>query len=125
MIQDFNDDATLGDILVGLGFDLDEEDLFALGLFSFSPSAANVNVTFRGLPPVSAPTLNALANISPAAGGDDFGGGSAAEFASLEPAAGGRDGCWAAVGETGFDGTVNFSFGGEIDSAISDNACAQ
>lgn len=122
LIQDFNDDGTLGDILVGLGFDVSEEDLFALGLFSFSPAASNVNVTFRGLPPTTAPDIAALANIAPAAGDGDT---TAAELASLEPASGGNEGCWAAVGDTGFDGTVNFSFGGGIDSVIGDSACAQ
>lgn len=138
-ITDFIDDATLGQLVVGLTLDLDDEDLFALNLFSLQVPNPNVNVTFTGLPPVTldAASLNAIApaaganfsaadfaNIEPAAGGAPSSDGS--DLANIEPAAGGSDGCWASTstGDANFSsGPVNFSFGSGID-AINDEACA-
>jgi parallel beta-helix repeat protein len=121
-IVDFDDNVTLGQILVGLTPDLSEEDILALGLFSLSPDAGNVNVIFRGLPPVSTPSISALAALAPAAGD------SAEDLANLEPAAGGQEGCWASASAGGaggeFEGTVSFTFGGDIESAIGDSGCA-
>jgi hypothetical protein len=129
---DFDDNGTLGQILVGLGLNLSQEDVFALNLFSLSPDAGNVNVTFRGLPSVSALDIGQLASLEPAAGNsasdlaniEPAAGGTDDDLANIEPAAGGAEGCWASVAETGFNGTVNFSFGGEVESALSDEACA-
>ena len=118
-IIDFDDNTTLGQIIVGLGFGLNQEDIFALNLFSLSPDAANVNVTFNGLPRTSAFNPNELASLEPAAGGD-----SAEDLANLEPAAGGSEGCWASVQDASFDGTVNFSFGSEAANVLSESACA-
>jgi len=122
-IIDFDDNTTLGQIIVGLGFDLDEEDVFALNLFSLDPANANVNVTFLGLPPVTELGAAALAALAPEAGGESD-EENVEDLANIEPAAGGLDGCWASVNQSEFDGTVNFSFGGNINSAITDSECA-
>jgi len=116
-IIDFDDDTSLGQIIAGLTPDFSEEDVFALGLFSLSPDAVNVNVQFNGLPPVTQPSVAALAALSPDAG-------DASDFADIEPAAGGAEGCWASVDQTEFDGAVNFNFGGNIESALDDSLCA-
>jgi parallel beta-helix repeat protein len=122
-IVDFDDNTTLGQIIVGLDLNASEEDIFGLNLFSLQPENLNVSVTFRGLPPVTAPDIATLANLETAAGGD--GEQSAEDFANLEPAAGGEEGCWAAIGQGGdINGNMTFSFGGGIDDAISDSACA-
>jgi|GEM_PF-4822008 len=120
-IVDFDDNTTLGQILVGLTPDLSEEDIFALGLFSLSPDAGNVNVVFRGLPPVSAPSIAALVNLEPAAGE----GTSPEDLANLEPAAGATEGCWASAvtGAGNYDGNVSYQFGGDIQNAIADSSC--
>lgn len=118
---DFDDDATVGQIITGLGFDPDEEDTFISGLFSLNVPPSAISLTFTGLPPVSID----FTALEPAAG-------TAEEETSvenqnpedIEPAAGVEEGCWAAVNETGFEGTVTFNFGGTIDNTLSDSACA-
>lgn len=143
-IIDFDDDPSLGQIHVEQTSDISTEDFFFLNLFSLGGRESSVSVTFTGMPPVSELDLAALNDIAPGAGGDTgtgvfdlsdplslagiepaAGSDGAFELASLEPAAGGMEGCWAAAGSTSFDTAVTFNFGGNIESVIDDSTCAQ
>jgi hypothetical protein len=119
-IIDFDDNGTLGQIIVGLDLDVSEEDIFALNLFSLNVAAGNVNVTFNGLPPTTQPDLTALTSLQPAAGE----GASAEDFANIQPAAGGEEGCWDTIGQAEFEGTVTFNFSDDVDANLAGGGAA-
>ena len=129
MFFHFTDDDTLGLFFFGVAanlIDLQEEDMFQeFGLFD--PAGGGVNVTITGLPYLSNNSSFDLANIAPAAGPGAEGGQNASDLADIEPAAGGEDSdCWSdAVNGAAQGQTVNFSFGGEVDDALSSAASCQ
>lgn len=122
MINDYDDNKTLGQIFVGLSpADLDDNDIMKK-IFGNNYKPGKGSITILGLPSTtSAPgsfTEQELANIAPAAGGNDN------APSNVEPAAGeATEGCWSAV--TGVGGpTVNMSMSEEpSDVLAAQNAC--
>lgn len=86
-----------------------------------------MNVTITGLPRIagfgggSAGPL-ALNQIAPAAGGGGEEGQGSSDLANIEPAAGGEDvACWGdAVGAAGGGTSVSYSFGGSFEESLAD-----
>ncbi len=117
----FVDDGALGLFFFGQP-DLDEEDfLKAFAAFLVDPAA--VSVTMAGLPFVD--PAQALNRLAPAAGGE--GGTGANDLANIEPAAGGQESfCWGdAAASAGAGTTVNYSFGSDFTSAMNSAAGCQ
>lgn len=84
----------------------------------FDGGATGLNVTLLGMPYTGIGAFN-LANIAPAAGGDDQ---SPESLADIEPAAGGEDAaCWGdALNAAAGGKAANFSFGGSFEESLAD-----
>ncbi len=139
MIYHYVDDKTLG--LFFFGFvpqdDVDQSDIFRK-IASFGVGGSGFNITIRGLPSVGGGGGGgngalSLANISPAAGGDEQDQANATGLADIEPSAGGGDGtqggasghdtCWGDAVEAATSGaTVTYGSTGLPTDALSDAA---
>ncbi len=127
MLNDYDDNNSLGQIFAGF-FDFDDNQILQkVKGNGYRPGKAGITVL--ALPTIpTGPTshffsIQDLADIAPAAGGDDQGAPDAAALASIEPAAGGNSSaCWGAVGA----GTnVNINLNDDATSILADNASCQ
>tara|TARA_R110002126_G_scaffold279836_1_gene426941 strand:- start:98353 stop:103341 length:4989 start_codon:yes stop_codon:yes gene_type:complete len=121
-IVHFNDDATLGFFDFGTLPDLNEEDFF-ISLAGFTLPPSGVSVTILGLPRASLEG-GALNAITPAGGGVEESG--IQNLANLEPAAGGQDtSCWGdAIAAAGRGVVVSYSYGGTQEESLAEaGAC--
>lgn len=119
-INDYDDDKSLGQIFAGFTLaDLDDNQILKR-ILGNSYKSGKAGITVRNTPFNPAGTgegnsnrffnIQDLANLEPAAGGDDN-QPSAAALAQLEPAAGDNDGqCWSNVGG---GGNVNIDLSGD------------
>lgn len=132
MINDYDDDHTLGQIFPGFS-PLDDNRILKKFLGNrYNSGRAGVIVT--GLPrtggaPTPAFTLQDLANLAPAAGGDNSTPGqlTVQDLAKLAPAAGGEDNgkilngaCWSNLGQS--KAIMNIDLGDDPTSILSDQA---
>lgn len=122
MINDFDDNKTLGQIFVGFSpADLDDNDIMKK-IFGNNYKPGKGSITILGLPTTTSTpgtfTDQELANIAPAAGGNDN------APTNVEPAAGeATEGCWSAVAGAGGP-TVNMSMSEEpSDVLAAQSAC--
>ncbi|AEP10328.1 right-handed parallel beta-helix repeat-containing protein [Micavibrio aeruginosavorus] len=152
-IYHFNDDGSLGLFFFGAVPGIDDEDVYnrygdlnwaggrfrmtILGLPSVPGAGANrvgAN-SAAGQPGFTGNVAEFLANLAPAAGGDDQQDGQqqrgqsisiAGQLADLEPAAGGEGGevsCWSdAMNQAAGGGAVSYSFGGSMEESLSQAA---
>lgn len=154
-IYHFNDESTLGLFYFGaVPADLDDSDIYN-NYGALSWANGRFRMTILGLPsvPASGPAPSTgtgagtqpgfvgnvadfLANLAPAAGGDDTGTKKtkkssginvAGDLAALEPAAGGNaeeePACWSdAVARASAGATVNYSFGGTSEETLNQAA---
>ncbi|WP_435640265.1 right-handed parallel beta-helix repeat-containing protein [Micavibrio aeruginosavorus] len=152
-IYHFNDDGSLGLFFFGAVPGINDEDVYnrfgdlnwaggrfrmtILGLPSVPGAGANrVGANSpAGQPGFTGNVAEFLANLAPAAGGDDQQDGQqqrgqsisiAGQLADLEPAAGGEGGevsCWSdAMSQAAGGGAVNYSFGGSMEESLSQAA---
>ncbi|AGH98743.1 right-handed parallel beta-helix repeat-containing protein [Micavibrio aeruginosavorus] len=149
-IYHFNDDGSLGLFFFGAVPGIDDEDVYnrfgdlnwaggrfrmtILGLPSVPGAGANrVGANSpAGQPGFTGNVAEFLANLAPAAGGDDQQGqrgqsvSIAGQLADLEPAAGGDGGevsCWSdAMNQAAGGGAVSYSFGGSMEESLSQAA---
>ena len=131
-INDYDDNSSLGQIFSGYVLFDDNQILRKLNANSYRSGRAAVLVT--GMPrtgvndgPAQRPFFNVqdLANIAPAAGGDD----TAEAMANMEPAAGDTTppavtsgACWGAVGGAS---AVSLELGGDATSILADQAACK
>lgn len=143
MIHDYDDDASVGQIFVGFSVnDLDDNDIMKrIAGYNFKQNRGGI--TILGLPRVGGGnggfSVQDLANLAPAAGGDDEGHHQVTiqDLASMEPAAGGDDNgqnngvvngkCWGNLGHTLNHGqtAVNFSLSDDPSSILADQSGCQ
>lgn len=123
LVFDFDDDSALGNVIFGFVPGISDEDALSDALSAFLQGSQAIQVTFNGLPRASldAASLNALNTF---AGGDGEGGEDAADFAALEPAAGGSDtSCWGQFGDQSGAGSVTYSLSADIGSLMNNDGC--
>lgn len=131
MINDYDDDKTVGQIFTGfslLGFD-DNDIMRKVMAYIFKSGKGGIIVT--GLPNTGGQggqngfSLQDLANLAPAAGGEDDGELTLEDLANLAPAAGGeggegQNGCWNNVGQ----GSVNVDLTDDLSAILAqEEAC--
>jgi parallel beta-helix repeat protein len=113
-----------GQIFVGIPESLTIENFedFFKNFDGFGGGPGGLRVTVLGLPSVGPINAAALANIAPAAGGEE--GQTAEELAGIEPAAGGEETtCWGdAVNLASTGAVANFDYGGTFEDSIAQAA---
>ena len=126
MLNDYDDNSSLGQIFAGF-FDIDDNQILQkVKGNGYRPGKAGITVLALPTIPTGPTshffTIQDLADIAPAAGGDDNGTPNPAALGNIEPAAGAAASCWGAVGG---NANVNINLSEDVSSILADNASCQ